>query len=72
MVIEFNNESMLTDICRDSFELKSLEYGPIEEILVGRSKLSKVLDYILVVVTIERLLLCGRKLRSRVLADHFV
>ena len=68
MVIELNNESLLTDVCGDALQLKGLENGPIEKFLMSGGKFPQVLDHGLIV----RLLLCGRDLRSGVLTDRFV
>jgi hypothetical protein len=72
VVIEFNNEGLLTNVCRDALQLKSLENDPVEEFLVSGSELPQALDHILIVVTAHRLVFCGRELRSRVLADGFM
>ena len=72
VVIEFNNESLLTDVCWDALQLKSLENGPIEKILVSGGEFPEALDQILIVVTTGWLLLRGRKLRGGVLANRFV
>ena len=38
VVIEFNNKSLLTNVCRDALQLKSLENGPVEKFLVSGGK----------------------------------
>lgn len=72
MIIEFNDESLLTNVCGDALQLKSLENGPVEKFLVSGGEFPQALDQILIVLTTDWLLLRGRKLRSRMLADRFV
>lgn len=72
MVVEFNDESLLTDVCRDALQLESLEDGPIEKFLVSGGEFPQALDQVLIVVAIGWLLLRGRKLRSGMVADRFV
>lgn len=72
VVIELNDESLLTNVCRDALQLKSLENGPIEEVLVSGGEFPQALDQILIAVTTDWLLLRGRKLRSGMLADRLV
>lgn len=72
MVIELNDESLLTNVGRDTLQLKSLENSPIEKFLMSGGKLSEVLDHILVVLATCWLLLGSGNLRSGMLADCFV
>ena len=72
MVIELNDESLLTNVGRDALELKGLENGPIEKLLMSGSKFPQVLDHALVVLSTHRLLFGSRNLRSGMLADGFV
>ena len=72
MVIELNDESLLTNVGRDAFQLKSLKNGPIEEFLMSGGKLPQVLDHVLVVLTTRWLLLGSRDLRRGMLAGRFV
>ena len=59
MVIEFNDESLLTNVCRDALQLESLENGPVEKILMSGGKFPQVLDQIIIAVATGWLLLCG-------------
>ena len=72
VVIEFNNESLLTNVCRDALQLESLENDPVEKFLMSGGEFPEVLDQILVTVAADWLLLRGRKLGSGMLADRFV
>ena len=72
MVIEFNDKSLVTNVCRDALQLKSLENGPIEKFLVSGGEFPQVFDQMLIAVTADWLLLGGRKLGSGMLADRFV
>ena len=72
MVIELDDESLLTDVCRDALQLKSLENRPVEQFLVSGGEFPQALDQILVVATAGRLLFGGRHLRRGMLADRFV
>lgn len=71
VVIEFNNKSLLTNVCRDALQLKSLENGPVEKFLVSGGKFPQAFDHVLIVVAIGWLLR-GRKLRSGMLTGRFV
>ena len=72
MVIKLNDKSLLTDIGRDALELKGLENGPIEKLLMSGGEFPQVLDHALIVLTTHWLLLGSRNLRSGMLADRFV
>lgn len=72
VVIELNDESLLTNVGRDTLQLEGLENDPVEKFLMSGSEFPQVLDYTLVVVTRHRLLLGSRDLRSGMLADRFV
>jgi hypothetical protein len=72
VVIELNDESLLANVGRDAFQLKSLENGPIEKLLMSGGKFPQVFDHALVVLATRWLLLSGRDLRSGMLADRFV
>jgi hypothetical protein len=72
VVIELNDESLLTDVGWDALQLKSLEHGPVEKFLVGGGEFPETLDHVLVVVAINWLLLSGRELGGGMLADVFV
>lgn len=72
MVVELNDESLLTDVGRDAFQLKSLENGPIEKFLMSGGKFPQVLDHALIVMTTDWLLLASGDLGSGMLANRFV
>ena len=72
MVIELNDESLLTDVGRDALQLKSLENGPVEKFLMSGGELPQVLDHALVVLTTRWLLFGSGYLRGGMLADGFV
>jgi hypothetical protein len=73
MVAQFDEEGALTDVCRNAFQLKSLETCPTEESGVGGCKFSEVLGKIFVgIARPHGLLLHSRYLIRGVLADRFV
>jgi len=72
VVIELDNESLLTNVGRNALQLKGLENDPIKKFLMSGSKFPQVLDHVFIVVTRHWLLLCSRELRGGMLADRFV
>ena len=72
VVIELNDESLLTNVGGDAFQLESLENGPVKELLMSGGKFSQMLDHVLIVLAAGWLLLGGRDLGSGMLADRFV
>lgn len=72
MVIELNDESLLTNVGRDALQLKSLENDPIEKFLMSGGKFPQVLGHVLVVVSTDWLLFGSRELGSGMLTNRFV
>lgn len=72
LVVEFDKESVLAEIGRDTLKLKGLESCPTKESGMHRGKVAEILGKILVSKGREGLLFRTRQLGGHVLADSAV
>lgn len=71
MEAQFDEQCVLTDVCRKTLQLQCLEAGPSEKVRVGGRKFSKAFGKVLIGIAHGGLVHAGKLARS-VLADRLM